>query len=177
MRVTLLDGRQVVGRFMAYDRHMNLVLGDAEEFRKLPPKKGKSDEEVGQAVHAAAAAGGIPSATAVPHCRSLMPVQREERRVLGLVLLRGEEVISLTIEGPPPADVASAAKSQVAPVSLCRGAGVYGTSSTRPAPDHPSIHTSYRTVSGSKLCISYMTLAPCVWIPPRTLVLHPASCH
>lgn len=25
---------------------MNLVLGDSEEFRKLPPKKGKSDDEV-----------------------------------------------------------------------------------------------------------------------------------
>lgn len=31
---------------MAFDRHMNLVLGDAEEFRKLPPKKGRSEEEV-----------------------------------------------------------------------------------------------------------------------------------
>jgi small nuclear ribonucleoprotein (snRNP)-like protein len=29
---------------MAYDRHMNLVLGDAEEFRKLPPKKGSKEE-------------------------------------------------------------------------------------------------------------------------------------
>ncbi|GBF88504.1 hypothetical protein Rsub_01217 [Raphidocelis subcapitata] len=85
MRVTVVDGRQIVGRFMAYDRHMNLVLGDAEEFRKLPPKKGKGEEE------------------------------REERRVLGLILLRGEEVISLTIEGPPPQEDTRGSKSQVAP--------------------------------------------------------------
>ena len=31
---------------MAFDRHLNLVLGDSEEFRRLPPKKGKSEEEV-----------------------------------------------------------------------------------------------------------------------------------
>ncbi len=30
-------------RFMAFDRHMNLVLGDSEEFRKLPPKKGQEE--------------------------------------------------------------------------------------------------------------------------------------
>ncbi|KAK9926835.1 hypothetical protein M0R45_024044 [Rubus argutus] len=59
------DGRQLVGKFTAFDRHMNLVLGDCEEFRKLPPAKGKKNTE-----------------------------ERDDRHTLGLVLLRGEEVIS-----------------------------------------------------------------------------------
>ncbi|KAL8526775.1 hypothetical protein ACS0TY_015836 [Phlomoides rotata] len=73
MQVTIQDGRQLIGKFMAFDRHMNPVLGDCEEFRKLPPTKGSKEE-------------------------------REDRRSLGLVLLRGEEVISLTVKGPSPPD-------------------------------------------------------------------------
>lgn len=98
MRVTIQDGRQLVGKFMAFDRHMNLVIGDCEEFRKLPPAKGaaKSDEP------------------------------REDRRTLGLVLLRGEEVISMTVEGPPPPDESrakAAAAASLAGPGLGRAAG------------------------------------------------------
>lgn len=40
--------------------------------------------------------------------------------MLGMLLLRGDEIISLTIEGPPPAEETRPAKQQVAPVSGLR---------------------------------------------------------
>jgi small nuclear ribonucleoprotein B and B' len=63
----------LVGTFMAFDRHMNIVLGDTEEYRRIKAKKGQGIVE-----------------------------EKEEKRTLGLIILRGDSVVSMTIEGPPP---------------------------------------------------------------------------
>jgi small nuclear ribonucleoprotein B and B' len=74
LRITLLDTRQLTGQMLAFDKHMNLVLADCEEFRKIKSKKplpgGKTTQDL--------------------------------RRALGLVILRGEIIVSIAVEGPPP---------------------------------------------------------------------------
>jgi len=84
LRVTLHDGRSIIGTFLAFDKHLNLVLSEAEEFRVLRKSRAALLEE------------------------------RTERRSLGLVLVRGENVVSLAVEGPPPPSGKSAAGIAVA---------------------------------------------------------------
>jgi small nuclear ribonucleoprotein (snRNP)-like protein len=76
MKITINDGRAFVGQMLAFDRHMNLVLADCEEFRRVRPKKKPGETET--------------------------PAMQDIKRTLGLVILRGETVVSLSVEGPPP---------------------------------------------------------------------------
>jgi small nuclear ribonucleoprotein B and B' len=76
LKVTINDGRAFIGQMLAFDRHMNLVLADCEEFRRVRPKKKPGETEAGS--------------------------EQEMKRSLGLVILRGETVVSLSVEGPPP---------------------------------------------------------------------------
>jgi small nuclear ribonucleoprotein B and B' len=66
---------------------MNLVLADTEEFRRVKRKPAKSSAAPG-----AASGSGAPL------------VETEEKRTLGLTIVRGAHIISLSVESPPPAD-------------------------------------------------------------------------
>src|SRR5262245_13117011 len=63
---------------------MNLVLADTEEFRKIRSKQAKG--------------GGAPGAS------SSQTVETEAKRTLGLAIVRGAHIVSLSVESPPPAD-------------------------------------------------------------------------
>lgn len=75
LKVTINDGRALTGQMLAFDRHMNLVLAECEEFRRIRPKKKAGEEQA---------------------------AEQEIKRSLGLVILRGETVVSISVEGPPP---------------------------------------------------------------------------
>ena len=69
VRLTLQDGLMMVGTFLAFDKHMNIVLADADEYRIVKSKK--------------------------------TGVQKQIKRTLGLLIVRGENIVSLTAEAPP----------------------------------------------------------------------------
>ena len=86
MRVQLQDNRNLIGTMKGFDQHMNLVLADCEEIRRIK--------------------------------------DRDEKRVLGFVLLRGEHVVSLSVEGPPPPEDDRSVPNQMAVPSAVPGVGM-----------------------------------------------------
>ena len=75
VRISMNDGRQLTGLLMAFDKFMNIVLGDTEEFRRTKRRSTTTTVQTDM-------------------------TEQEEKRTLGLVILRGEQVVSLSVEAP-----------------------------------------------------------------------------
>ena len=67
----------LVGTFLAFDKHLNVILSECEEFRVR--RKGLSNFVI---------------------CE-LGNVDVEIKRTLGMIIVRGDNIISLSAEAPP----------------------------------------------------------------------------
>lgn len=112
------DNRTLVGTFLAFDKHMNLVLSDCQEYRKIKKKRGSSDDLE----------------------------EREEMRTLGLVLLRGESVVSIQVESAPKKRQKTSSASSGRGVPVGRGEGVVAAAAPLIAP--PGSHMAYPPPGG-----------------------------
>lgn len=79
IRVTTHDGRVYIGRLMAFDAYMNLVMSDCIE-EKVSHKHIKQVQKSG---------GDLSTNIQL------------EKRTFGLMILRGEHVLSTSVESPP----------------------------------------------------------------------------
>ena len=127
MRITLNDGRQMTGQMLAFDKvssyrvesmhllnvsqHMNLVLADTEEFRRVKRKPAKG-------------------AQSAPGSSAPALIESEEKRTLGLTIVRGTHIVSCSVDGPPPADPSARLGASApggaggAPPTLAAGPGI-----------------------------------------------------
>lgn len=114
---------------------MNLVLADTEEFRRVKRKQNKP---------AAPGASGSSAQT----------IESEEKRTLGLTIVRGAHIISLSVESPPPADPsARLGKSAPGgiPSALAAGPGVARPAGRGAAPPSLAVWSPPSAFSRHKL--------------------------
>ncbi|KAJ1041893.1 hypothetical protein NDA10_007572 [Ustilago hordei] len=103
LRITLNDSRQIVGQLLAFDAHMNLVLADSQEYRKIKSRKAKA-RAAAASTAGNAAVQDEDDEDDVGASSSAPDAIQEQKRTLGLLILRGENIVSMAIEAPPPAD-------------------------------------------------------------------------
>ena len=89
---------------------MNLVLADTEEFRRVKRKPTKASQPA-------------------PGAASTTLIESEEKRTLGLTIVRGTHIVSCSVDGPPPADPSarlgtSAPGGAGAPSAMSAGPGI-----------------------------------------------------
>lgn len=129
---------------------MNLVLADTEEFRRVKRKHNKP-----------AAPGSTPSG---------QTIETEEKRTLGLIIVRGAHIISLSAESPPPTDPsARLGKSAPGglPSSLSAGPGVSKPAGRGAPPPSLSVCIPNTPAINDLINVSFVgTCGGCWWQRP-----------
>ncbi|KAI3405970.1 smb1 [Candida oxycetoniae] len=106
LKILTIDNRTYVGSLLSFDKHLNLVLADTKESRITK----KSWNELKKKKKSKTNPMPVPNSntplfpsTDVPPTTKLDVTKRH----LGLIILRGEQIVSLSIETGPLTDIKS----------------------------------------------------------------------
>lgn len=109
-----------MGQLLAFDTHMNLVLADCEEWRTLKTKTSTGTSKIFSSCWLEEH-GPINVFLSISSSVTAAE-ERQEKRFLGLTLLRGENVVSIQIQAPPPSEGKTKAQAAAGP-GVARSAG------------------------------------------------------
>ncbi|KAI5962223.1 SNRPB [Candida pseudojiufengensis] len=106
LKITTIDNRTYIGSLLSFDKYMNLVLSDCEESRitkkswqELKNKSKKSNKSI---LNTTTTTNNTPLfPTEIPKSNKPDVVKRQ----LGLIILRGEQIVNFSIETGPLTDI------------------------------------------------------------------------
>ena len=87
---------------LAYDKHMNFVLAECEEFRTVKVRYGPPQPCSPAITLVTSSLRMLQGKKAKGSNENEAAPTVQQKRTLGLVILRGETIVSVSVEGPPP---------------------------------------------------------------------------
>ncbi|KAI5948939.1 SNRPB [Candida theae] len=105
LKIHTVDNRTYTGTLLSFDKHLNVVLADTEEARIT--KKSLTELRI-QSQKRANKKLPITSASTTPLFPTEIPKSSKPdltRRHIGLIVLRGEQIVNFTIETGPSSDL------------------------------------------------------------------------
>jgi len=99
MKITMTDGRTLIGMFLCTDRSCNVILGSCQEYLnyELVEAQQKRQQQLQQKSDSPVSSDGSDDSTATMECPPI-----EEPRVLGLAMVPGHHIVSIHVDDPIP---------------------------------------------------------------------------
>jgi len=97
MKITMTDGRTLIGMFLCTDRSCNVILGSCQEYLNYDLVEAQQKHQQQQQSESPPPTDGSEESASMP-----TPPPVEEPRVLGLAMVPGHHIVSIHVDDPIP---------------------------------------------------------------------------
>jgi len=99
MKITMTDGRTLIGMFLCTDKNCNVILGSCQEYLnyELVEAQQKRQQQLQQKSESPLSSEGSEESAST---EEIGPI--EEPRVLGLAMVPGHHIVSIHVDDPIP---------------------------------------------------------------------------